>query len=398
MTSGDENLIIKQRFAERFGSGGRLHVVRAPGRVNLIGEHTDYNDGFVLPLAIEPDIRIVCRARADGIVRLASSAPEFKDQVSEFSVQEKISPADVKRGEFAWSNYSRGVAAELKAAGIPIIGMDALVSETLPPGGGLSSSAALEVGTALALLALEDETIDPMRLALICQRAEHEYAGAPVGLMDPMIVATARAGHATLFDCRSHTRTYIPLSTNDVRLLIANTMVRHDLSTGEYRVRREQCQQAVEFFRKDHPEIKALRDVTAQQVQEAEGRLDDVLHRRARHVVLENQRTTECATALKAQDYDRAGELMLQSHQSLRVDYEVSTAELDFMVEQATGFKGVYGARMTGGGFGGCIIALAQPRCVEALSAHLVKTYQARFNILPTVFITAATDAAHVVE
>src|SRR4051794_287830 len=191
---------LKEQFHRLFGAGRgteRVHVIRAPGRVNLIGEHTDYNDGFVLPMAIEPEVRIICRARTDGIVKLVSTA--FTDKPVEFSVQKKIEPSP----HGSWDNYARGVAAELVAAGIPLVGMDALISNTLPVGGGLSSSAAIEVGSGKAFLTLAGVEMDTSRLALLCQKAEHEFAGVPVGIMDQTIVAAAKSGHAMLLDCRS---------------------------------------------------------------------------------------------------------------------------------------------------------------------------------------------------
>jgi galactokinase len=369
----------------------RVHVVRAPGRVNLIGEHTDYNDGLVFPMAIEPEVRLACRARDDAKVRLASTV--FPDQLVEFSLETKID-----RGEPAWANYSRGVAAELVGAGIPLIGMDALIGNTLPVGGGLSSSAAIEVGTLLALLTISGGEMDRGRMALLCQKAEHEYAGVPVGIMDQTAVASGKAGHAMLLDCRNLSKQFIPIDSRDLRVVIANTMVRHELSGGEYAQRRKQCEEGVSFFRRSDPKVRALRDVSMAQVEAAHGKLADVVFRRCRHVVTENARTTQAADLLAHQRYDEAGELMVQSHASLRDDYEVSCPELDFLAEEAGKVKGVYGARMTGGGFGGCIVALAQPRAVEALTEHLGKTYKARFNISPSVFATTATAGASVLE
>lgn len=384
--------LVKNKLITLFGEGPRkIHLVRAPGRVNLIGEHTDYNDGFVFPMAIEPQVLIACRGRDDGLVRIASTA--FPEQIVEFSIEKKI-----ERGEPAWANYSKGVAAELEAAGIPLTGMDAVIDNTLPVGGGLSSSAAIEVGTALALLTLAGTDIDRDRLALICQKAEHEYALVPCGIMDQMIVATAKAGHATQYDCRLGTRQFIRLDPNELRVVIVNSMVRHELTGGEYAQRRRQCEDGVAFFRQLNPAIKALRDVTIKQIFEAEGKLDRLILRRCRHVVSENQRAVEAATALAQQNYERAGELMIQSHASLRDDYEVSCAELDFLAEQAMKVRGVYGARMTGGGFGGCIVALAQPRAVEALSEHLDRTYLSQFNKHPQVIVTTAAAGASVLE
>ncbi|MDB5320307.1 MAG: galactokinaselike [Phycisphaerales bacterium] len=384
---------IKAEFARAFGDGGRVHVIRAPGRVNLIGEHTDYNDGFVCPMAIEAEVRVVCRARQDGAVRLASTA--FPGEIAEFSVEKKI-----EKGKPAWTNYIRGVAAELVGAGIPLTGMDALIDNTLPVGGGLSSSAAIEVGTGLAFLTLAGVEMDRDRLALICQKAEHEFAGVPVGIMDQMIVATGRQGFATQYDCRSGARQFVKINPDDLRVVIVNSLVKHELTGGEYAKRRKQCEEGVAYFQKLSPGagIRALRDVTMKMIHEAQGKLEALILRRCRHVVSENQRTIEAATALAQDKYERAGKLMQESHASLRDDYEVSCAELDFLSVEAMTVKGVYGARMTGGGFGGCIVALTQPRSVEVLEAHLVRVYQVKFGRKPTAFATSATAGASVVE
>src|SRR6185437_4651855 len=284
MQEGHEGL--RSQFHTLFGNPADtvpVRVVRAPGRVNLIGEHTDYNDGFVLPMAIEPEVRIVCRPRDDGLVRIASTA--FPAQVVEFSVQKKI-----EAGEPKWANYSRGVAAQLLNAGIPLVGMDALLTNTLPVGSGLSSSAAIEVATGRALLAMVGQSMDGDRLALLCQKAEHEFAGVPVGIMDQMIVATATAGHAMLLDCRSLAKQFVPIDANELRVVIVNSMVKHELTGGEYAERRRQCEEGVELFRIQHPSIRALRDVTLAQVEMAKGALPDVVYRRCRHVVTENTR------------------------------------------------------------------------------------------------------------
>jgi galactokinase len=383
---------LRGDFQQAFGSeDGRVRIIRAPGRVNLIGEHTDYNDGFVLPMAIEPDVRIACRARADGVVRLGSTA--FAGQHAEFSVQQKI-----ERAEPTWANYMRGVAAELIGAGIPLVGMDALFENTLPVGGGLSSSAAIEVGTAHALLALAGEKMDAGRIALLCQKAEHEYALVPCGIMDQMIVASGQAGHAMLLDCRDLSRKFVPIDANDLRVVIVNSMVHHELSGGEYAKRRKQCEAGVAYFKEQNPSVRALRDVTLEQVEAAKDKLDDVVFRRCRHVVTEIARTLQAAGKLAERYYDDVGELMVQSHRSLRDDYEVSVPELDFLVEQAMTVKGVYGARMTGGGFGGCIVALVQPRAVESLIGHLTHAYAEQFGKRPVAYVTTATAGAAGVE
>ena len=393
----DPNASLKEQFRHTFGvptpagSNGKIHVVRAPGRVNLIGEHTDYNEGFVCPMAIEPDVKLVCRSRNDGLVRLASTA--FPGQVVQFSIEQKI-----ERGEPSWANYSRGVAAELIGAGIPLVGMDALISNTLPIGGGLSSSAAIEVATAKAFLHLAGLTMDGSRLALLCQKAEHEYALAPVGIMDQTIVIFGKADHAMLMDCRDLSKQFVKLDANDLRVVIVNSMVKHELSSGEYGQRRKQCEAGVAYFQRDNSEIKSLRDVTLTQLEGAKGKLDDVVYRRCRHVITENQRTTEAVSKLGQEQYEEVGRLMGASHDSLRDDYEVSCAELDYLVEQSRGVKGVYGARMTGGGFGGCIVALVQPRHADAYLAHIKEAYKKKYDIDPTAFATKPSQGAEVLE
>ena len=381
----------KLRFERLFGSNGKLHIVRAPGRVNLIGEHTDYNQGLVFPMAIDPQVLVVCRGRDDGQVRLASTA--FAGEIAEFSVQKPI-----ERGKPSWSNYGRGVAAELIAAGIPLAGIDALIANTLPVGGGLSSSAAIMVGVAQAFLTVAGLSMDIDRMAVITQKAEHEYAGTPSGIMDMTIVAGAKSGHAMLLDCRSLAREYVTLDSRELRVLIVNTMLKHELHTGEYARRRKQCEEGVSFFRRNNPQIKSLRDVSMQQLLGAEKELPAMIFRRCRHVVSEIVRTAEAASLLGRRDYDQFGEKMIQSHASLRDDYEVSTPELDFLAAEAMKAKGVYGARMTGGGFGGCIVALVQPRFVDPIKTHLADAYHAKYKVLPEMYVTTAAAGVGVLE
>jgi len=341
----EANQRLRERFTQVFGAASpevRTHIVRAPGRVNLIGEHTDYNEGLVFPMAIEPQITMVCRTRSDDLVKIASTV--FPNEFVEFSVQKKV-----ERGKPPWGNYVRGVAAGLIAAGIPLSGMDALVCNTLSVGGGLASSAALELAAARAMLFLVGLSIGPDRLALICQKAEHDYAQVPVGIMDQMIVCAARSGHAMLLDCRDLSKQFVALDPNELRIVVANTMVKHDLVGGEYAMRRRQCEEGVAVLRRRHADLKALRDVTMPQLDASRSDLSEVVFRRCRHVISENGRTAAMAQNLKEQQYDDAGELMVQSHNSLRDDYEVSCPELDFLVDKAMQVKSVYGARMTGG-------------------------------------------------
>jgi galactokinase len=421
---------VKQQFTKTFGPGGTIHVVRAPGRVNLIGEHTDYNDGFVFPMAIEPDVLIAFRARTDGKVRLATTLKKFAGKIAEFSVTQV--PVV---GEPVWANYSKGITAMLLAADVPLVGMDAMFDNTLPSGGGLSSSAALEVGTGRALLALaktdvkaamlmklpqhcscpactekakngvslesiwDHGNIDAKQaLALMCQRAEHEYGGTPSGIMDQTIVSCGKAGTAMLMDCRDLSKQFIPIDPAALRVVIVNSLAPHELSGGEYGERRSQCETGVTYFKKSNPKIRALRDVTMDQVLAAKNDLSEVVFKRCRHVVGEIHRATEAAKLLVAKDYKTVGKLMVESHNSLRDDYEVSTVELDFLAEESMKIPGVYGARMTGGGFGGCIVALAKPDSVDALTSHLNKAYPEKFGKTPEIFVTTATDGAKVVE
>jgi galactokinase len=383
---------LRTEFFRRFGEGQRrTRIVRAPGRVNLIGEHTDYNDGFVFPMAIEPEARIVCRSRDDGVVRIGSTA--FPDEVAEFSVQHRILP-----GKPEWANYLRGVAAQLISVGIPLTGMDALVANTLAVGSGLSSSAAIEVAAGHAFLTLAGLEMDAQRLALLCQKAEHTFAGVPCGIMDQTIVAGARPGHAMLLDCRDLSRQYVTVDSRELRVVIINSMVKHALTGGEYAERRKQCEEGVAFFRAVRPQIRALRDVSREEVDAAEEKLPKPVFRRCRHVVGEIARTVKAAGALSGRDYDEFGRLMQESHASLRDDYEVSTEELDYLVELAMQVRGVYGARMTGAGFGGCVVTLAQPRAVDSLVERVTGAYREKTGKTPQFYVTTAAPGAGVLQ
>jgi galactokinase len=248
------------------------------------------------------------------------------------------------------------------------------------------------------LLKLSGLSMDIDRLALICQKAEQEYAMVPCGIMDQMIVAGGRPNHAMLLDCRDLSKRFIPIDSRDLKVLVVNSMVKHELSGGEYAMRRKQCEEGVAILKRKYPEIRALRDVAMPQLESMHGQMSEVVFRRCRHVISENARTTDMAKKLEAQHYDEAGELMVQSHNSLRDDYEVSCPELDFLSAESMTVRGIYGARMTGGGFGGSIVALAQPRAVETLSQHLHKAYTEKFGRQPGVFVTSAAEGASVLE
>ena len=321
-------------------------IVRAPGRVNLIGEHTDYNDGFVLPIAIDRCTLAAWARRSDRTVRLTSAQAEHSATID--------LDAAIKPGRPAWANYCRGVIAGLLDAGAPLGATDILFDGDVPLGGGLSSSASLEVATALALLVAADASVPDRQLALLCQEAEHEYAGAPCGIMDQSVVIMGQAGHALLLDCRSGRTRQIPFDDPDKVVLVVDTQVKHDIADGGYAARREQCHLAAEKLG-----AKALRDIDPVTIERAaaNGVLTGTELRRARHVVGEIQRTLDAVEALEAHDYAAFGELMYASHASLRDDYEVSCKELDYLVNLAL-MKGALGAKMTGGGLGGNMIAL----------------------------------------
>jgi len=383
---------LKRAFEAAFGRPA-AGVVRAPGRVNLIGEHTDYNDGFVLPIAIERETQAAIALRDDRLVTFRSRQADGDGAVD--------LDAEIAAGSPAWANYPKGVAAGLKAHGVALAGCDILFDSDVPIGGGLSSSASLEVAAAMALIAagaprgIADEApaVEPRQMALICQKAEHEFAGAPCGIMDQSIAVMGRAGRALLLDCRSGRTRQIPFDDPDVVLLVADTQVSHDISDGGYAARRSQCESAAAKLG-----LKALRDADMSAVEAAAGELTDKELMRARHVVGEIARTAHAVEALEGGDYAAFGELMYGSHAALRDDYEVSCEELDAIVELARPCEGVHGARMTGGGFGGCAIILAAAERAEAICETVASGFASRYGRRCPIFATRAADGASVIE
>ena len=372
---------IRKRFSELYDREA-AGIARAPGRVNLIGEHTDYNDGFVLPIAIDR-------------CTLAAFAPGQGRRVNLASVQQEGAAAsfdldaDIEKGSPQWANYPKGVAAGLVEKGIELTGLDILFDSDVPIGGGLSSSASLEVSAALAMLAPGGREIDDYELALICQKAEHEFAGTPCGIMDQAISIMAQAGRALLLDCRNGESRQIPFDNPDLLLLVADTKVKHDLTDGGYAARRDQCYSAAAKLG-----VKMLRDADADMVSAAADILSDKELTRARHVVSEIDRTLRAVEAMEAGDYAAFGQLMYASHASLRDDYEVSCEELDEIVKLAAGLEGVYGARMTGGGFGGCAIILARADRADNIAAAITESYTAKFGHPCVIFPTRAAAGA----
>jgi galactokinase len=376
---------LRSDFRSIYASEPRLFS--APGRVNLIGEHTDYNDGFVLPMAIERRTAVAGNVRGDRKVRVRSTVV---DRAEEFDLD---APGPKRRG--SWLDYVEGTAQALEARGVRLRGADLLITTDVPSGSGLSSSAALEISVGLALAALATESPPSgIDLALAGQAAEHDYVGTMCGIMDQFISALGLKDHALLIDCRTLTPTPVPLDLPATSILICNTKVAHENASSEYNQRRRECMQGVDLLKVELPAIRALRDVTVSELERYEMRLPDPIRRRCRHVVTENDRTLAAATALSGNDLRTFGTLMIASHESLRRDYEVSCRELDLCVEQAVKVPGVYGARMTGGGFGGCTVNLVADHAIDELTRALETAFQARFGKKPDIFTTRAGAGA----
>ena len=374
-------------FRRCFGHAPRW-VVAAPGRVNLIGEHTDYNDGFVLPMAIERYILIAGSTNSGPEVTLHSVTP---GETATFSIRPKVEP-----GEPGWSNYLRGVIAGFQKLGKKFPAFDAVIESNLPFGGGLASSAALEVVTATLLEAMTGQTLDPIEKAVLCQRAEHDFAGVPCGIMDQFTSILGQENHALLLDCRSRTTTPVAMTDPAVTVLIINTNIRHKLAESEYAKRRSQCEVAAHALK-----VPALRDATLEGLEAARGQLDPVVFRRARHVISENERTLQTARAIQASDWAAAGRLMYASHASLRDDYEVSCPELDTVVgiAQAMGDEGgVIGCRMTGGGFGGCAVSLVQTDAVQRITRSLDAAYEKKTGTQASIFSSRPAAGARILK
>jgi len=374
-------------LTKAFGPGGGVVTAVAPGRVNLIGEHTDYNEGFVLPMAIDLSVEMAARPRTDRQVRIRSV--DFGEEVA-FSLTDALVPDPAH----PWSNYVRGVLWALREAGTEPAGMDAAFGGTLPQGAGLSSSAALEVATALVAKAIRPFELDLPGLARLCQHAENDFVGVKCGIMDPFASLAARAGHALLLDCRSLDYEHVPLELGEHVVAICHSGVRHALVGSEYNVRRRQCAEGVEVLRRRFPAVRALRDATLEQLESCASELSAEVHRRCRHVIAENARALESAEALRAGDLVRFGRLMDASHVSLRDDYAVSCPEVDLLVELSRRSRGVLGARITGGGFGGCTVNLVARDAVEAFRGDVLGEYGRRTGLTPRLFLSAPGPGA----
>ena len=381
--AGLETRVVKQAFANRFGREAE-RVFRAPGRVNLIGEHTDYNLGFVMPIAIEMACFVAAAPSTSGLLRVYTANLE---QSAEWPL------ADVPQLESKddWTDYVVGVTQQLLKAGVSVEPMDLAIYSTVPVGSGLSSSASLEISIALALL--NGRSMDRTELALLAQRAEREFVGVPSGIMDQYVSVHGEPGKAIRIDCRTVTHKAAALPA-DVSIIAVNSMVKHDLGASGYPVRVRECAEAVETIRKAYSGINSLRDVPATMLDSVASILSKTVFRRARHVVTENERVLRFSDAADKGNLHEMGRLFLASHRSMQHDYEVSAPEIDFLVDTASSFSGVYGCRMTGGGFGGCTVNLVSPERVDAFKQHIAAAYKRQWNIEAQIYDCPPAEGA----
>ena len=381
-----EELIVAYRKAFDAAPG---HVASGPGRVNLIGEHTDYNDGFVLPVALKRDVRLAFAPRADRHVRLYSL--EY-DESFEFDLD-----GVAYNDRMLWSNYVQGVAWSLEQGGIRLTGLDAVISGNVPRGSGLSSSAAVEVASAHAFLAAANQldALTGAQIAKAAQRAENQFVGVNCGIMDQFISVLGKENHALLIDCRSLTYELVPMP-EQAALVIGNTRASRSLASSAYNQRRAECETGVRLLQEVLPDIRALRDVTSVQLEENKSRLPENVYRRCRHVVSEDERVMQTVAAFTRGDLAAVGQLMNASHASLRDDYAVSSEALDAMVAAMRSAPGCYGARLTGAGFGGCAVALVDPGAEQIVADAIFERYPQAANIWPEVYTTRASDGARV--
>jgi galactokinase len=375
---------IVSAFQAKFGSSAVPAIYRAPGRVNLIGEHTDYNLGYVLPIALSMACYAAITPSGDTSLRIYS-----EDVDDEFSVPVDQIQSAAPLGK--WHDYLVGVARELTRLGISIRGADLYIKSEVPSGSGLSSSASLEMSTALALLGAN--SIEPLELALLGQRAESQFVGVPTGIMDQYASVFGREHAAVKIDCRSLEHEYVVVPTN-VKVLAVNSMVKHALGSSAYRERVAECQEAVRALQATDPSIKSLRDATMDFFTRVQETVPPIPRQRARHVISDTQRVVEFAAAAKEGDLAEMGRLFVASHRSMQYDYEISCAEIDFLVDTAIAIPGVYGARMTGGGFGGCTVNLVAPEAEESFLQQLSEKYKQEYRLTPEFYECTPANGA----
>ena len=383
----DQGHVLQADFVAMFGP--LTAAYRAPGRVNLIGEHTDYNDGFVLPAAIELSCWAGASVRDDS--KLIIHSGNFDE-----SVQSDLDDPDLQPSG-KWWDYPVGVAWALRQAGYRLRGANLYIRGDVPIGAGLSSSAAIEVCVGYALLELSGHPVDRVRLARACQRAENEFVGMRCGIMDQFVSCHGAAGHAVLLDCRSLDYRLVPVP-DQMQLVICNTMVKHKLAASEYNTRRAECEEGVRRLAQVLPHVRALRDVSRPQLERHRGLLTQTIYKRCLHVVTENERVHKLAAALQDGETSILSQLMLDSHRSLRDDYEVSCAELDLMVDLARRQKGVFGARMTGGGFGGSTINLVNAADSDEFRRRVAAAYHSATGLNPDIYVCRPAQGAGVVD
>ena len=373
---------LVEGFESRFGDSDDLTLAMAPGRVNLIGEYTDLNDGYVLPMTVDRGVYVAVRRRSDKRIRAASIR---YDELIEYDLDQFTVPTPG-----SWSSYVLGVVEELRLRGHVDSGVELVVDGNLNLGAGLSSSAALEVATAVSLQQVFGFEMSKVEMVKLCQHVEHHYANVLCGIMDQFACGIGRRDHALFLDCRSLEYDNIPVALGDYRIVIVSSEVLRSLASSAYNTRRAQCQEAVEHFRQYDQSVSALRDVSSKMFETYGNELSPAVRRRCKHVVSENQRVLDAVVALNTGELRDFGKLMSESHQSLRDDFEVSCPELDLLVKLALNTDGVLGSRMTGAGFGGCTVSLVHKDAVKTLEDRLNTDYTARFNLTPGIFMLEA--------
>lgn len=379
---------IKEEFVNRFGQDYTL--IKSPGRVNLIGEHTDYNDGFVLPAAVDKSIVLAMNANDTDSCRFYAMDKEesFETEITE----------DLQKSDQIWPNYLLGVVDQLRKNGYEVEGFDCVFGGDVPIGAGMSSSAALEGGILFGLAVLNDWDIPAIEMAQIARKAENEFVGVQCGIMDQFASLNGKEDYAMKLDCRSLDYEYFPFNGDEIQIVLCDTQIRRELASSEYNVRRQQCEQGVETLQQWDPKIKSLRDVELPQLLTHEDEMDPTIFKRCKYVVEENKRVIQACGDLHQGDFHSFGQRMYQSHSGLRLEYEVSCGELDLLVDIARNLDGVFGARMMGGGFGGCTINLVKKQNVNAFTNQIREQYNERTDKEIKVYQTKVSSGTYLIN
>ncbi|MES2614566.1 MAG: galactokinase [Bdellovibrionota bacterium] len=380
---------VVKKFQELYQTQPRIFC--CPGRVNLIGEHTDYNEGYVLPMLINNATYLAIAPRQDNKINIYS----FQETQSVTLNIEQ--PFIFKKN--VWTNYVEGILRLLKSKNHAILGADVVVHSDIPLGAGLSSSAAFEISVGYAFLSLAGSTnIDRVELALLGQKAEHEFVGTKCGIMDQLVCATGKENHALFIDCKTLATENVPFASDEYSIVVCNSMVKHALATSEYNTRRAECEKGIELLKEKMNSIQSLRNVTEDDFTKYSSHLPSVIKKRCAHVISENSRVLRAIAALKVGKMDEFGKLMIESHESLKNDYAVSCHELDILVEIALKLEGVLGARMTGGGFGGCVIALVKNEYIDTFKSNIAKLYSEKTSIQPDLFVAKCHSSVNEIK